>query len=185
MCPNSLQPWPERTQDKPNPQPDSHPSGHTSSGTPWIWGHWRVPSHILRKSSIWRAPIINGNICNNMTVLTILTMLILGIGMKRFDNILYGFVFWSYWWMIFVKLIKTSAWWCIVHNDLTMLSTLDKPRSKLHRPHDDRASSNRHCGSTIINTSFLTPWPILSCSETKWKRVIQRFSMIHFMEQLP
>ena len=39
----------------------------------------------------------------------------------------------------------------VMHNDPTMLSTLDKPRSKLHRPHDDRASSNRHCGSAIIN----------------------------------
>ena len=118
-----------------------------------------------------------------MTVLTILTMLILGIGMKRFDNIQYGnikniYVFGSYWLMIFVKLIKNLC--MVMHNDPTMLSTLDKPRSKLHRPHDDRASSNRHCGSTIINTLlcfFLTPWPSLSCSESKWKRAIQRFSL--------
>ena len=61
----------------------------------------------------------------------------------------YFILFGSYWLMIFVKLIKNLC--MVMHNDPTMLSTLDKPRSKLHRPHDDRASSNRHCGSTIIN----------------------------------
>ena len=62
----------------------------------------------------------------------------------------YFILFESYWLMIFVKLIKNLC--MVMHNDPTMLSTLDKPRSKLHRPHDDRASSNRHCESTIINT---------------------------------
>ena len=152
-----------------------------------LW-HWRVPSHLLRKSSIWRAPIINGNICNKMTALAILTMLIRD-RYRRFDNISYWnvnniYIFGSYWLMILSSSSKTSAWWCIVHNDPTMLSTLDRPRSKLHRPHDDRASSNRHCGRTIINTlcffnSLAQPFLFRTEVEKGYPKVLN-----HFMEQL-